>query len=269
LKDARQIKLFLTGWIYPTDSSLNVALSRHPDISGPKPPAIWVPDENGTWQETIPYMGFPGGKTKTIVVDVSKAFLTDDYRLRIVTTGEFYWDEAFITVDEPTAEVRQTPLALRSADLHYRGFSQPLPPRTNSPEIYDYQKVTTTRRWPSMDGRFTKFGDVRELLIENDDRLVVIGAGDEITLTFAEPTVALPKGWVRDFVIHNVGWDKDADLNTVYGQTVEPLPFVGMRRYPFPVDQAVPDSPGYREYLRTYQTRTQKHSEFWNAIRDY
>ena len=120
-----------------------------------------------------------------------------------------------------------------------------------------------------MNGRFTKFGDVRELLIENDDRLVVIGAGDEITLTFAESTVALPEGWVRDFVIHSVGWDKDADLNTVYGQTVEPLPFVGMRHYPFPVDQTVPDSPGYREYLRTYQTRPQKRSEFWNAIRDY
>jgi hypothetical protein len=269
LKDARQIKLFLTGWIYPTDTSLNVSLSRHPDYSGPKPPAIWAPDANGTWQETIPFMGFPGGKTKTIVVDVSKAFLTNDYRLRIVTTGEFYWDEAFITVDELTAEVRQTPLVLRSADLHYRGFSQPLPPQKNSPEIYDYQQVTPTRRWPSMDGRFTKFGDVRELLIENDDLLVVIGAGDEITLTFAEPTVALPEGWVRDFVIHNVGWDKDADLNTVYGQTVEPLPFVGMRHYPFPVDQTVPDSTSYREYLRTYQTRTQRHSEFWNTIRDY
>ncbi len=269
LEDARQIKLFLTGWIYPTDTSLNVALSRHPELNGPKPPAIWVPGADGKWQETIPYMGFPGGKTKTIVVDLSKAFLTDDFRLRIVTTGEFYWDEAFYTVDELPADVRQTPLALRSADLHYRGFSQPLPPKENSPEIYDYQKVSSARKWPPMDGRFTKFGDVRELLIENDDRLVVIGAGDEMTLTFAEPAMPLPEGWVRDFVIHNVGWDKDADLNTVYGQSVEPLPFVGMQRYPFPVEQTVPDSPSYREYLRKYQTRTQKRSEFWNTIRDY
>lgn len=269
LEQARQIKLFLTGWIYPTDTSLNVALSRHPELDGPQPPAIQVPDAEGKWRETIPYMGFPGGKTKTIVVDLSQAFLTDDYRLRIVTTGEFYWDEVFFTVDEQPAEIRQTPLALRSADLHYRGFSRALPPRENSPEVYEYQDVSPARKWPPMDGRFTKFGDVLELLADGDDRLVVMGAGDELTLTFAEPDLTLPAGWVRDFVIHNVGWDKDADMNTVYGQSVEPLPFVGMRRYPFPIDQQLPDSTSYRDYLRRYQTRTQKHHEFWNAIREY
>ncbi len=267
--DAKQIKLFLTGWIYPTDTSLNVALSRHPELAGPRPPAIWVPDADGTWQETVPYMGFPGGKTKTIVVDLSEAFLTDDFRLRIVTTGEFYWDEAFFTVDEQPGTVRQTVLTLTSADLHYRGFSQPLPPEANSPERYDYRSVSTSPRWPPMNGRFTRFGDVRELLTDNDDRLVVIGAGDEISLSFAAPDNQLPEGWQRDFIIHNVGWDKDADMNTIYGQSAEPLPFAGMQRYPFPVDQKLPDSPRYQEYLRNDQTRSQDHAPFWNAIRDF
>ena len=36
-------------------------------------PSIWVADEGGQWREAIPYIGFPGGKTKTIAVDVSDA----------------------------------------------------------------------------------------------------------------------------------------------------------------------------------------------------
>ena len=61
-----------------------------------------------------------------------------------------------------------------------------------------------------------------------------------------------------DFLIHSIGWDKDADLNTITGYQVEPLPFVGMQQYP-PVDdrtvEAV-DTPEYRHYLEQYQTRS-------------
>ena len=53
----------------------------------------------------------------------------------------------------------------------------------------------------------------------------------------------LPAGWVRDYVLVLDGWDKDADKNTVAGQTVEPLPFHGMddARYG---ELAFPDSGG-------------------------
>jgi hypothetical protein len=33
---------------------------------------------------------------------------------------------------------------------------------------------------------------------------------------------------VRDFFIHTVGWDKDADFHCDLGWQVEPLPWVGM-----------------------------------------
>ena len=82
--------------------------------------------------------------------------------------------------------------------------------------------------------------------------MAVLGAGDAITLRFAVPDEPVPAGWKRDFILHSIGWDKDADLNTIYGQTVEPLPFRGMRSYPFGPDEAVPESAEYREYLRRY-----------------
>ena len=54
--------------------------------------------------------------------------------------------------------------------------------------------------------------------------MVVIGAGDEIRVQFSLPESDPPPGWTRDFILHCVGWDKDADLNTLSGQSTEPLP---------------------------------------------
>jgi hypothetical protein len=63
-----------------------------------------------------------------------------------------------------------------------------------------------------------------------------------------------------------VGWDKDANLQTVLGQSSEPLPFQAMAAYPWPPDQKPPDSPTYREYLRKYQTRRQA-AAYSSAVR--
>ena len=269
LESPNKITLFLTGWIYPTDTSLNVALSRHPQAGGPRPPSVLVPDADGNWQEVQAYMGFPGGKTKTITVDLSDAFLTKDYRLRIATSAEIYWDEVFFTVDDEPADIRTTSLALASADLHYRGFSRVHPQQPNAPETYDYAQVRTASKWPPMRGAFTRYGDVLELVTAADDRMVVLGGGDEMTLRFHAPEAAPPEGWTRDFIMHNVGWDKDADLNTIYGQSVEPLPYREMKSYPYGPESPFPSTPLHQEYLKRYQTRVQGSQRFWRHIKNY
>ncbi len=268
-QEPKRIMLFLTGWTHPTDTSINVSLSQNPDVVAPRPPSIWVPDGQGRWKQTIPYMGFPGGKTKTIAVDLSNAFLTDDYRLRIVTTMEVYWDAVFFSVDENPAEYRVTTMPLQSANLHFRGFSRAIRHPQHGPERYNYNFVTTAPKWPPIHGQFTRYGDVTELIQESDDLLAVLGAGDEMTLRFQAAPSAPPEGWTRDFLIHNVGWDKDADLNTIYGQTVEPLPFHAMSGYPDTNGQTFPNTLRHRDYRRSYQTRMQNHVRFWRHIRDF
>ncbi|HEX7448521.1 MAG TPA: CRTAC1 family protein, partial [Pirellulales bacterium] len=67
----RQMTLFLTGWIFPSGTSMNVAISRNPKLDDPRPPSLWVPDAQGQWREVRSSMGFPGGKTKTIAVDLT------------------------------------------------------------------------------------------------------------------------------------------------------------------------------------------------------
>jgi hypothetical protein len=243
-----------------------VGIGQNPAVAPPRPPHLLVPDAQGEWREAVPFIGFPGGKTKTIAVDVQASlFAANDYRLRIATSMEIAWDEVFFTVDEPAAPVKEHQLKLFGADLAYRGFSEMIPRAKGGPDRYDYGRVTTGPKWPPMMGRFTRFGDVAELVQSEDDHLVILGAGDEMTLRFQEPPPP-PLGWTRTFVLHNVGWDKDADVNTVHGETVEPLPFRGMKQYPYEPDQSAPDTPAYRVYLKEYQTREQSHAKFWKRL---
>ena len=271
---AETVQLIMTGWMFPTDTSINIAISQNRKLSGSRPPSIWMPRTNGTptqtnWVEVVPNMGFPGGKTKTIVVDVPiDQFRNGDHRIRIVTTMELYWDSIHVAVstDQPvTPAMTKTNVELISADLHYRGYSSRLRRLHNGPERYDYDRVITQPLWSPMAGNYTRYGDVKELLQATDDLLVVLGSGDEMTLRFAE--LPPPRaGFVRDFIIRCVGWDKDASLNTVTGHRVEPLPFVGMKSYPFGPTEKVPDSPSYRKYLEFYQTRQLKTHPFWNHL---
>ncbi len=266
LSGAGSVQLVMTGWMFPTDTSINIALSQNQKLQGPRPPYMSMirkgDDESERWEEVVPNIGFPGGKTKTIVVDVPvEQFQEDNYRLRISTSMELYWDEILVAVDaQMDAPVLQA-ATLHSADLHYRGFSARLPRQHNGPERYVYGEVTTDMIWPPMAGKFTRFGDTTELLVAEDHQLVVLASGDEMTVVFDElPPVR--SGWKRDFLIHSVGWDKDADLNTLTGHRVEPLPFTGMNEYP-PLDPAHPESRGYQDYLQRYQTREMELSDFW------
>ena len=258
------LTLFLTGWIYPTNTSINVNLSQRTDLAYPKLPSLWIPDGNGGWKLAQGFMGFPGGKTKTMAVEIDPSvFPPGDHRVRVVTSAEIYWDDAFFTVNEPAVELSETPLEIASADLHYRGFSLELPREASAPQLYDYSRVSTAPMWAPMQGKFTRYGDVRELLTETDDCMVVLGSGDEMTVRFHAPKKPLPAGWKRDFLLYSVGWDKDCDMNTIYGTHTDPLPYSAMPSYPYPPDQPFPQDAKHDEYLRTWQTREQSFKGFW------
>jgi tetratricopeptide (TPR) repeat protein len=268
LANASRVTLFLTGWVYPPSTSINVALSQGGSIAPALPPSLHVPDGNGGWQEALAYLGFPGGKTKTIAVDLSEVLRRDDARVRIHTSMELYWDQIFFTVDEAPAPLRTHEVALLGADLHERGYSRVVPDAGNGPERFLYDELSTLPKWPPMQGGFTPYGEVAPLLHKSDNRLLVIGAGDEVTLRFAVPGEPLPPGWRRDFLLYSVGWDKDANLLTVLGEVVEPLPFRAMSRYPWPDDEPLPAHSSDEAYLRGGPARRQSPG-FWTAIRRY
>ncbi|MEC9097375.1 MAG: hypothetical protein VX776_12115, partial [Planctomycetota bacterium] len=267
LFEAETVQLVMTGWMFPTDTSINIALSQNERLDGPRPPFLSMPRtaEDGTviWEEVVSNIGFPGGKTKTIVVNLPvEQFQQGDYRVRISSSMELYWDEILLAVDAQGRKPVLQPTKLQSADLHYRGFSARLPRLNNGPERYVYDEVTEQMIWPPMAGKFTRFGEVTRLVAAQDNKLVVLASGDEMTLNF-ESLPPVRSGWKRDFLIHSVGWDKDADLNTVTGHRVEPLPFSGMQQYP-PLDSNTLNNAEYRRYLERFQTRELDLGPFWN-----
>ena len=253
------VTLFLSGWIFPTDTSINVALFQNPEIN-PSFPAVAVKDETGEWKTVIDMIGLPAGKNKTITVDLTGKFLSDDRHVRIETDMQIYWDAAFFTVGTQDVPIEMTTLKPDSADLHYRGFSEMYRPNPHAPHLFDYQKVTTDAQWRDLAGYYTRYGDVNPLLQEVDDMYVILNAGDEITVEF--DAARLPKlkpGWVRDFILYSDGWDKDGDINTLTSQTVEPLPFHGMSAYPYPDTEHYPDDEAHRRYRLEYNTRRVEH----------
>ncbi len=253
------LTLFLGGWIFPTDTSINVALFQNPAIN-PSFPSVAVKDKAGEWKTVIDMIGLPAGKNKTITVDLTGKFLSEDRRVRIETDMQIYWDTAFFTVGTQTVPMEVTTLNPDSADLHYRGFSEMYRPNPHAPHLFDYQKVTKAAQWRDLAGFYTRYGDVAPLLQEVDDMYVILNAGDEITVEFeASRLPTLKAGWVRDFILYSDGWDKDGDINTLTSQTVEPLPFHGMSAYPYPETEHYPDDEAHRQYRLEYNTRRVEH----------
>jgi Flp pilus assembly protein TadD len=248
--------LFLRGWIYPTDASINVALGQQSAIRL-SAPSLEVRGANGKWKVAIPNLSFPSGKDKMLVIALAGKFPTADHHVRIRTNMQIYWDQAFVARTLDSSIVKTTRLEPLSADLHYRGFSRMYRKGGRyGPYWFAYDDVTKESPWRPITGAFTRFGDVRSLLGAGDDMYVIMAPGDEATIEFdASSATTLPKGWKRDFLLYTDGWIKDSDLNTAFGTTVGPLPYHAVRSYPYAPGDAYPTDSAHQRYLRDFDTR--------------
>ncbi len=255
---SKRLVLFLNGWIFPSDASINAAIAQSGKIQLVSP-YLQVLDASGRWVTIDKNLSFPMGKDKTIVEDLTGRIPASvaTVKLRIRTNMQIYWDHIFFTNSNTDAPVRTTEMQASSARLHYRGFSRTYRKGGRyGPHWFDYSQVTTGQKWRDLTGNYTRYGDVLPLLTEADDKYIIKNAGDETIIDFdADSLPTLPPGWKRDFLIHSVGWVKDGDLNTATGQTVAPLPFHAMKEYPYGADESYPDDQEHQEYLRKYNTR--------------
>jgi len=251
--------LFLRGWIYPTDASINVALGQQSAIAL-SAPSLEVRDASGRWRTAVANLGFPSGKDKTMVIDLAGKFPTKDHHVRIRTNMQIYWDQAFVARAPKSPSVKLTTLEPVSAELHQRGFSRMYRKGGRyGPYWFAYEDVTKESPWRPIDGAFTRYGDVLPLLRGPDDMYVIMAPGDETTIHFdAGSATSLPTGWKRDFLLYTDGWIKDSDLNTAFGTTVEPLPYHAVRAYPYAKGDAYPTDSAHQRYQREYNTRVLK-----------
>jgi len=270
--DSSRVALYLSGWVFWTDSNASRALMSNSKLQM-IPPYLQVRDARGEWVTVVPDMGLPSGTRRTMRVDLTGKFLSRDHHVRIATNFCVYWDRIFFALDDrpiPTglalggtpsseAEVVAKPieLPLVSADLHYRGFSTPASdPQHLRPDSFDYVHVTAHAPWNPFLGHYTRYGVVDEVVEQGDDRLVVMATGDEMTVRFSAR--CLPKlraGWKRDFFLYARGYAKDGEPNTADWRTVEPLPFFTMSNYPYGPDEHSREGKQIEDYQREYETR--------------
>jgi hypothetical protein len=232
-------------------------------------PSVEAINKKGEWETIIQSLGIPMGKDKTVIADLTGKVSASDPRIRIRTNMQLYWDQVFYVQDQPELPVQTYLLNPSTADLHHRGFSRIFRKGGRyGPHWFDYNTLATTgQKWRDLTGYYTRYGDVQSLLLEADDMYVIKNAGDETTVEFdARSLPDLPEGWKRDFLIHSVGWVKDGDMNTSTGQTVKPLPFHGMSRYPYGSDESYPSDKEHQEYLRNYNTRKITTDDFNRTI---
>ena len=261
--------LIAKGWMHPTDSSINVAISQGQEVR-PQPLSMEVPDGKGGWIVVRPNLGFPAGRKKVCLFDLENVFRPGTpRRLRLRTNLEIFWDSiewANGFSDSQLKTVRMNPVM---ADLHYRGYSVIDKPNASSPEVPEYDQMSSSKQvWRDLIGYYTRFGDVRELLEKIDDRYVIMNAGDEMSLRFAAQPPP-PAGWVRDYVFMGDGWIKDGDYNSTFSKTVLPLPYHAKQEY-ITMPGKLEDEWVYKQYpedWQKYHTRYVTPDVFRNALR--
>jgi tetratricopeptide (TPR) repeat protein len=246
--------LLLTGWTDYSWSSDNVAAQQSGKET--KLPALQVKDARGRWRTVIEDIGIPVGRPQTVTVDLTGKFLSASREIRILTNMRIYWDQILVDTSDGNSPAQLTRLDPLVASLRWRGFSREVTPDGREPFGYDYDKISYTSPWKVMPGRYTREGDVRELLLGTDDVFVISRPGDEVSLSFdATALPPLPAGWTRTFLLYADGFSKEMDINSASPNAVAPLPFHGMKRYPYAAPEAFPMTEARRALYEKYNTR--------------
>jgi hypothetical protein len=241
--DRANVKLLIEGWaIYKIPSTENI----QPHVEVETAPGIW---------EKVADFGVPAGDLKPIIVDLAGRIPDSAQRMRlhlgVWSPGRWVIDR--IRLDQsPPADVRLTYVDAVSAELLHRG---------RATFVYS----TLKNRISSIDdtnedyetyygyGYFTRYGDVLSLITEADDKMVIMRHGDQITVRYPGVAAAEP-GYTRTVMLEaDTFYKVFLDPNVL--ESVEPLPFHGMTKYPYSAPEAYPSDPEHNAYVETYNTR--------------
>ncbi len=252
LSNAQEIKLVINGmvdwgspehyydWIDGFKAAFAAGLVPHGTQIYPAP-YMEVMDANGNWVRVPKDRQMPTPSDyvpRSFVVDLTGLFPAgvSEYKIRITNFFNVTFD--YIGIDTTPQENIKIQRINADATLH--------------------QVVTSPS---SSTGAFTKYGDVTQLVREEDDMFVIGRQGDQVSLRFPTANLApLEDGMERDYFMFVACWFKDPPGNWGYGFefTVEPLPFRNMNGFPYPDTESYPYDDAHLQYLREYNTRVIK-----------
>jgi hypothetical protein len=250
LSTATQIKLVITGMVdwgpaepyYDWISSFKEAAAQGlitKDTPIAPDPYMEVKAANGSWIRIPQDRQIPlpsDYNARTFTVDLTGLFPTgiSDYQIRLTNFWNVTYD--YIGIDTTPQE---------------NIIIQKISPTAVLDQVWDTQSTAS--------GSFTRYGDVTQLVSAADDMFVIGRQGDRILLKFpAANLTPVPEGMERDYFFVVAAWFKDPPGNWGYGfeYTVDPLPFMGMTGFPYPMDkESYPYDAAHLAYLWEYNTR--------------
>lgn len=250
----RDVYLFVNGWIEYPYSQTTFGASQ----AGVHWESLRVEQRqpDGSWKVIVPDAGAPAGTGRMFTVPLTGALAPGPCRLRLSTNLEIYIDQVFLGADRGTADLPQHTVPLARAELRRVGFPREFSPDGQLPRLYAYDVIDPTSAFKMLSGAYTRYGPVKSLLESFDDQYVIFGSGDEIEVSFdAKAVPPPPDGFVRSFILISHAYCKDMDLYTAEPDTIAPLPFRAMSRYPYPPTEHYPDDETTRRYQREFNTR--------------
>ena len=251
---AGPLRLLMHGFIeYFTATS---GFAAHQAGIEPVVPFVDVQTASGEWKRVSDDIGFPAGLARTMVADLTGKVPPGTSRIRIGTNLNIYWDQILVDQTGPVTGIRIQTVPLAEASLRFLGYPREVEGNPRSDISYVYEDVSPTGPYARHTGNFTAYGDVLPLLSATDDRFAIIASGDEVALEF-DPSALPPvqPGWARDYFLYADGFAKDMDFYESLSDTVEPLPFHSMPRYPYGSSTRYPTSLDHLHYRLNYNTR--------------
>jgi tetratricopeptide (TPR) repeat protein len=251
---SKPLRLLMDGYTdYFTATSMYAADQAAIQVIAPYVEAL---DAHNHWVHVVDEMGFPAGLERTMVADLTGKIPRSTRRIRIVSNLKVYWDAVRIdqTSDVQGARVAEVPLA--HASLDFLGYPLEMHLTPASDTTYSYMQRSMSGPYARAAGNYTRYGDVRNLLRNADDRFVVFSSGEGVKVDFDPRNLPpLPAGWVRDYFFYANGFEKDLDFYAANAFTVEPLPRHSLLPYPYPVGRDYPSDAEHLNYQLDYNTR--------------
>jgi hypothetical protein len=252
LSDAEEIKLVINGMVdwgpaapyYDWIDGFKAAFAEGLVPAGTQiypAPYMEVLDASGNWVRVPKDRQMPTPSdyvARSFAVDLTGLFPEDvsEYKIRITNFFNVTFD--YIGIDTTPQENIKVQRINPDATLHQ-----------------EFVNI------PYATGNFTKYGDVTQLVLEEDDMFVIGMQGDQVSLQFPTASLApLEDGMERDFFLFVADWFKDPPGNWGYGFdfTVDPLPFRNMSGFPYPDTENYPFDDAHLKYLQEYNTRVVK-----------
>ena len=251
----KPLRLILDGYTdYFTATSMYAA-----DQAGIKviAPYVEAQDARGKWVRVVDDMGFPAGLARTMVSDLTGKIPVGTRRVRIISNLKIYWDAVRIDQTPERGDVRVSEVPLATAVLAHLGYPQEIRLHPASDTIYSYARRSPTGPYAHASGNYTRYGDVKQLVYNSDDKFAIFGSGEGLELEFDPHSLPqLPAGWVRDYFFYADGFEKDLDFYAAHAFTVEPLPKHGLTSYPYAPGHDYPLDEEHLLYEFEYNTRT-------------